>query len=154
MKRNHTYFILILVTLMLNACGKDVMEPYDHPFIHIMKDNLSTTTVAWNVNAVNTYSVYLSSKPLKEKLTVDFDIIVGNGLQEGVDYEIINKSRSLLFLPGIYDMPIRIKWLPNPIDPTKDNTIKIVLLSNSMNLTIGMPGPDHLQSEFTITKTK
>ena len=71
-----------------------------------MLNESSATTIAWNVNAVSTYSIYLSSAPLKESVTVVYDIIAGDGLTEGVDYEIVNKSNSVVFLPGIYDMPI------------------------------------------------
>ena len=154
MKKQILLFITIILALSFQSCNKDIREPYNTSFIHIMLNESSATTIAWNVNAVSTYSIYLSSAPLKESVTVVYDIIAGDGLTEGVDYEIVNKSNSVVFLPGIYDMPIRIKWLPNPIDVTKNNSLKIRLISNNKGINLGLPGPDKLQTEFTITKVK
>ena len=55
-------------------------------------------------------------------------------------------------LPGIYDMPIRIRWMPNHLDENKDNTITIRLTGNNQGLTMGLPGPDGLQRELVIEK--
>jgi hypothetical protein len=151
MKRFNT--ILLLLPLFLLSCGLEEHEPYNTPFIHIMKDEVSTTVVTSNSNFVATYNVYLSSAPLTRNLDVTYEIKVGNGLVAGRDYEMVTNGNMLTFMPGIYDMPIRVRWLPNKVDPVKDNTMKIILVSNSMNITMGMPGPDQLQKEFTITKT-
>ena len=147
-----SYLILIMPLLCLFSCGLDENEPYNTPFIHIMKDEVSSTKVTSNSNFVATYYVYLSSVPLSKSLEVTYNIEVGDGLLEGRDFELITTGNKLIFMPGIYDMPIRIRWIPNTIDPAKDNTLKIVLVSNSLNLTMGLPGPGKLQKEFTITK--
>ena len=74
---------------------------------------VSKVIVKSDVNNINTYSVYLSSKPLTENLEVNYQVIVGDGLKSGVDFELVTKGSTLTFLPGIYDMPIRIRWMPN-----------------------------------------
>ena len=49
-------------------------------------------------------------------------------------------------------MPIRIRWMEHTVDPTKDNTLTIRLVSNSQNFTMGYPGPDESQRQLVITK--
>ena len=151
MKKN-MLFLFIGGLLLFSSCSLEENPPYDLKFIHIMKDEASSTTVSSKANTVSTYNVYLSAPASQETVTVTYEIIVGEGLTENVDYKLLTKQTSLVFLPGIYDMPIRIQWYPNPIDPEKDNSIKIRLLTNDKGYSIGLPGPDKNQSEFTITK--
>ena len=134
------------------SCGLDEEPTYDLKFVHIMNDNASEMTVSDKANTVGTYNVYLSSKVTREEVNVNYEITIGNGLKENVDYKILTKGNTITFLPGIYDMPIRIQWMANPIDKTKDNTIKIKLVSSDKNYNVGLPGPDKKQSEFKITK--
>ena len=89
---------------------------------------------------------------LTTALVVNYEIVVGDGLQEGVDYELVTTGNQLTFEPGIYDMPIRIKWLAHPVDETKDNTLTIRLTGNSQSLHLGVPGPDGLQKQLVIEK--
>ncbi len=146
------YLILVLLIVpLLNSCKED-FEPYDHPFIHIMKDDVSLTTVNAGARVLGEYKVFLSSKALDKTLTVTYSITPGDGLKEGVDYELVTQGTTLDFLPGIYDMPIRVRWLPHTIDETKQNTLTIRLESNSMNLTMGLPGKSEFQREFIIYK--
>lgn len=141
--------------ILFASCGKEEHAPFDQPFVHIMSNNASSETVSYLANATRTYNIYLSSKPLTSDLEVRFEITSGNGLTEGLDYEVLTPGNSILFLPGIYDMPIRIRWIANPdLDPTKDNTLTIDLVSTNQNIILGLPGPDQLQKRFTITKVK
>jgi len=154
MRRTIIYSITSIIVLFA-ACGKEEQKPFDHPFLHIMNNNTSSETVNYMASSTRTYNIYLSSKPLEENLEVTFQVKAGNGLKEGVDYEMITPGNSLIFLPGIYDMPIRVRWLPSPdFDPNKDNTLTIELVSNSQGITMGLPGPDQLQKKFVITKVK
>jgi len=142
-----------VATAALTACGDDGPEVFDQPFVRIATESgASSTVVMSDVKAVNTYIVYLSSRALSDNLEVSYEITVGNGLQSGVDYQIVTTENPLVFLPGIYTMPIRIRWLEHRVDPTKDNTITIRLTGNSKNFTLGYPGPDHLQSQLVIEK--
>ena len=145
--------IIILVTISLFfACGKEEHTPYNHPFIHIMKNEMSTENVSTIADYTGEYKVLLSSKPLDEILNVEYSITAGDGLKEGVDYALISPNQSLKFLPGIYEMPIRIKWMPHKVDESKDNSLTIQLIDNSMNFTVGLPGKDQHQRSFIIYK--
>lgn len=144
---------MILAVVTLCACQKEEFEGYDVPFVRITTTTgASQTVVLSNVNNINTYMVSLSSKALTEPLTVTYDIVVGEGLQEGVDYQLLTTGNSLTFEPGIYDMPIRIKWLAHTVDETHDNTFTIRLTGTNQNLHLGAPGPDGLQKQLVITK--
>lgn len=152
MKYFNRLAIILMVAIFSSGCSKEDFEPYDVPYLHIMKDGMAKETVSSVANFLGDYKIYLSSKPLDEMLLVQFSIAVGDGLVEGVDYELVTAVNSLAFLPGIYDMSIRIKWLPHPVDPSKDNTLTIRLEGNSQDITMGLPGPDEYQRCFVITK--
>ncbi|MGQ1889737.1 hypothetical protein ACT29H_04775 [Thermophagus sp. OGC60D27] len=144
----------ILLMLVFLACNENETEVYDRPFIHIMYEGASSIKVSSKANVLKEYNIYLSSKPLSQNLVVDYEVLVGNGLEEGVDFELITQGNTMTFLPGIYEMPVRIKWLPNALDPSKDNSIVIRLTGNNLGFTLGLPGPDHHQTELKITKTE
>lgn len=147
------YIISVLgILLLFNSCGLDENPAYDLKFIHIMVNESSTVNVSQRANTIGSYNVYLSAPASNETVAVTYEIIVGDGLKEGVDYKLMSNDNTLTFLPGIYDMPIRIQWMANPVDSSKDNTIKIKLISNDKGYTIGLPGPAKNQSELTITK--
>lgn len=146
-------YIFVIMVCLFSSCTTDEKDPFDESFIHIMSDTgASEIVVGSDVNNINTYSIYLSSKSLSENVVVTYEITVGNGLKNGVDYELLTKGNALTFLPGIYDMPIRIQWKPNRVDEAKDNTITIRLVENNLGLTMGLPGPDGLQRELVIEK--
>lgn len=152
MKHTLSFLALWLTALIFSACGYE-HEPFDTPYLHfLLDDGTSSAVVTSDVKAINSYYVYLSSPSLKEKLTVEYEVVVGNGLSEGIDYELLSAERHLTFLPGVCDMPIRIRWIPNPTDPHNDNTLTIRLLSNDQGITMGMPGPDEKMRELKITK--
>jgi hypothetical protein len=147
--------IFALAVLILSACGMDETEPYDVRYIHIMKDEASTTSVNVKANSVASYYVYLSSALALDTVEVVYQMNVGNGLQEGLDFKRVTTSDTLQFLPGIFAMPVRIQWLPNQnLDWSNDNSIKIALVSNNKGYAIGFPGPMHNQSVLTINKIK
>jgi hypothetical protein len=152
MKRYLSIILLSLPLLFFASCGQDENEPFNQKFIHIMMNETSSEVIPSDAIRLSTYNVYLSSSKLSTSLEVNFEIVVGDGLKEGVDFQMITTGNQLVFFPGIYDMPIRIKWISHLLDPTKDNTLKIVLVSNNQDITLGLPGPDHLQRAFTITK--
>ena len=154
MRRFKLILSVLFTVLGFSACGLDENKPYDLNFIHIMLDGASSTTVSYKAKTVATYSVYLSSAKFTESVELTYEIIVGDGLKAGVDYNLITVGNKLIFLPGIYDMPIRIQWLSNAIDVSKDNTLTIRLVSNDKDYIIGLPGPDKLQSEFIISKVQ
>ncbi len=145
--------IATLLLLMFSSCDKDETVYMTEPYVWLKSESgLSNIVVKSDVKNINTYSVVLSATQQKENLTVNYEILVGNGLQQGVDFEMVTEGNSLTLLPGIFDMPIRIRWLPHKVDPSKDNTLTIKLTGNSKNYCIGMPGPDHLNSSIRIEK--
>lgn len=144
---------MVLCLCMTAVSCTDDEEPYDHPFIYIEADGgASTVVVNSDVNNINSYNIYLSSRALTSNVEVDYEITVGDGLQAGRDFEIVTPGSSLTFLPGIYDMPIRIRWKPNRVDPAKNNTLTIRLTGNNKGFTMGVPGPDGLKRQLVIEK--
>ncbi|WP_202912286.1 hypothetical protein [Sphingobacterium olei] len=155
MKNSLIYSLFSFFILLFGACGKEEVQPYDHAFIHIMNNNASSESVNYMAASVRTYNIYLSSKVQLENIGVTFKVTAGDGLKEGVDYEMVTPGNTLYFLPGIFDIPVRVRWMPSPnLDPTKDNTLTIELVSNDKGITLGLPGPDQLQKKFVITKVK
>ncbi|MFD2554251.1 hypothetical protein [Sphingobacterium tabacisoli] len=145
-------FTLLLTGLFFTACNKDEAVPYDHPFFYIHVNNSDEVRIAADRNETQSYSVYFSGKKQFETMTLDYEIIMGNGLQEGRDFELLSSSRTLEFKPGIVEMPIQIRWLPHAIASEKNNNLTIRLISNNKNYTIGLPGPDRLQSSLHFIK--
>ena len=142
-------------SVALSACADQEGEWFNEPYVRISTTTgQSSTVVLTNVRNTNTYSVYLSSQPLvgNDSVEVSYEVIVGDGLQEDVDYKVVTTQNPLVFLPGIYDMPIRIRWMKNRVDPTKDNTVTIRLTGTNKGYSLGFPGPDHVQSEVVIEK--
>ncbi|MCH5328403.1 MAG: hypothetical protein J1E02_05240 [Coprobacter sp.] len=153
--RIHRQITALCLILLATACGKDEFTPYDTPFIRIMQAEVSSVTVADNGTVVGEYLVALSSRPLTAPLEVNFRVDTGDGLTAGVDYEMLTAGTKLVFPVGVYDMYIRVRWKPNPIDPAKNNTMTITLESTSNpEVVIGLPGPAHNQSQMVITKVK
>ncbi|WP_026810908.1 hypothetical protein [Arenibacter latericius] len=148
------YFVLLLLPLLIiSGCSKDEIKVYDEPFVHINFNKQENVDIRSNRRDIVAYYVYLSSKPLKDDLYVDYSIINGDGLTEGVDYKVLTKENPLHFPTGIYQRPIQIQWLERTVDPTKDNTLTIQLDSNNLSISTGMPGPDKIQSKLIFTKT-
>lgn len=154
MKYSKYYILSVLVALAaLFAACREEHEAIEQSFVYFMLDDgTSQTVVTSDVNAINTYYVYLSTKTLSRPLTVSYEVEVGSGLQEGRDYQLLTEGNTLTFLPGVYDMPIRIQWIPSPVSARGDNTLTIRLTGNDHGLTMGMPGPDGKNHELIITK--
>ncbi len=142
----------MLLALLLVACNKDEMTAYDNPFFYTHVQNASEVRVAANRNETVDYKIYFSGKRQFEAITVDYQVVAGDGLIEGVDYEVVSTARSLTFNPGVIEMPIAIRWLPHAIDEAKDNSLTIQITGNSKNYTVGLPGPDALQSALKFIK--
>jgi hypothetical protein len=143
---------VVSALLLLASCSKEEFTPYDQPFFHIMVDNKGQVDVLSNRKDTVNYNVYLSAELQFEPIDVQYEVVVGNGLQEGRDFELITKGTKLTFPQGIFERPVRIAWKEAALDPAKNNTITIRLLSNSKNYIMGLPGPDQLQKQLVITK--
>ncbi|MCA5006625.1 hypothetical protein [Sphingobacterium bovistauri] len=152
MKNIITIFIMSVMTVFVTSCNKELHTPYDHPFFYIHVGQASQVNVQATRDETVEYKVYFSAKMQYDPITLKYDIIVGNGLQEGIDFELLSSSKELVFKPGYFEIPISILWKKNPIDISKDNSITIKLISNDKDITIGLPGPDKNQSELKIVK--
>ena len=144
-------FLFFAASLLL-SCSKAETEPLDSPYVHIMVNELTEVVVNSNRRDVVPYYIYFSSKPVKENLEVSYSVVPGNGLQQGRDYELITTENPLVFPPGIYQRPVQKRWLDRKVDPSKDNSLKIIIESNNLGVSTGLPGPDQYQTELKITK--
>jgi len=157
MKLTIKHKILLFSTLMLlllSACAEEE-KAFDAPFVYLTdKFGGISATMDSKARFTATYYVKLSSKLRTENLEIQYKVVPGDGLQEGVDYSLAEaNSNPIVFEPGVYEKTIQINWLPNNLNNTKNNTVRIILVScNDPSVTIGRIGPDKLGSEYTITK--
>lgn len=153
MNNNIKYLLSVCIfpIFLAASCSKESV-PYNHPFFHINFENRSTIEVLSNRKDTVNYKIYLSSQLQFEPIELTYEIVPGDGLEEGRDYELLTKGTSLTFAQGIFERPVRIAWKESILDPAKKNTLTIRLLSNSKNFTMGLPGPDQLEKQLIITK--
>lgn len=145
------YIIAALLCMTLSACNKMVIfENYYVAFV----PTLSSSTIIDATGEMDAeYHVHLCSVKPSAPVIVDYAVIAGNGLKEGVDYQVVSKGGKLNFYPGIYDLKIKIKWLSNGnIDTSKDNTVTIRLESVNQDILLGEPGPSKKNKEIIIRK--
>lgn len=143
---------ILAIIMSLLSCNKDEIDVFDEPFVHINFNNISTSSINSNRKDIVSYYIYLSSKPLDKDMLLDYSIIIGDGLKEGVDFKILTTEYPLIFPTGIYRRPIQIQWLDHALDPSKDNTLTIKLNSNNLGISVGFPGPDANQSTLILQK--
>lgn len=148
-------FIILLATLILLPGCNDDRPLFDEAYVFVTDEYGAEIS---EVNALSSfvaaYPVSISCRPWKEDLTLSYQIVAGNGLTEGIDYKVVPATASPLTFPnGVYQLAIRIEWLRNPVDETKDNTLQIILSEVSETLHIGMPGKAKRFATHTITKT-
>jgi hypothetical protein len=153
MKVARSLLYLMIPVLIFSSCSKNENDTYDLKYVHIMDNESAVVNISDKANSIGTYNIYLSAPQVMEPIKVTYKITAGNGLTAGVDYELINNGTEVTFLPGIYDMPVRIRWMDHPVDPAKNNSIVIELLSvSNPAYHLGLPGKDELQRSLTITK--
>jgi hypothetical protein len=149
MKKIYWLFVMLL-TVGFGACTAEVDE------ILFQDKNASisfieeTYEIDEDVDAYQSFEVaYHSTSP--EALTVDFDFVsegIANPAIEGLDFELLNPSKSLTFGKGSYKNAIRIKVIGNDsVDANRQ--IKIKLISNSLDLSLGFA--EGVKSEILIT---
>lgn len=152
MKRYIHILYICLLSSALAGCNKEMHTPYDNPFFYTHVNQSSSVNVQATRNETIDYKVYFSAKLQYDPITLNYELIVGDGLIEGKDFEVLSPKNVIVFKPGYFEMPITIKWIANAIDATKDNSLTIRLLNNDKNIIIGLPGPDKNQSELKINK--
>lgn len=156
---------LIILTaaalVLLSSCRPWHEEVYfDTPFVSIVAEGGQNSEMVVDKEANNlltalTVTLCASNTYFTEPVTVDYEVICGNGLKQGVDFEIQSSTKSpLTFDLGTYKKTIRILWYRNSsFDPNADNTLTIKLCGSSIpQMVFGYPGPDALHSSFIFTK--
>lgn len=144
------WLFLVLLTLGFGACTAEVDE------ILFQDKNASisfleeTYEIDEDIEAYQSFEVaYHSTSP--EAVTVDFDFVtegIANPAIEGVDFELLNPSKSLVFGENSYKNAIRIKVIGNDsVDANRQ--IKIKLKSSSTDILLGLA--NGLKSEILIT---
>lgn len=146
--------LAILTSFIFSAC--DTFTVYDGPACFSFDATKSSPTTINELGEMEAeYYVHYIGPMAEQTNTVTFSVISGDGLKEGLDFQLITSSYTLSFLTGFTDLPIRIKWLPNTIDPNKDNSLTIVLESvDNPDAIVGLPGPDQKNRTLKIFKYK
>lgn len=135
------------------SCGLDESTKFETPYFCVAtSDGSYSTVISSEVDNINTYYVNLSSSLQSSDITVTYSISVGSSLKEGVDYSIVTSGNTLVFKPGVYRMPIRIRWMPHILTDTADTKITISLDNNDKGITLGVPGPSSLGKVLTLEK--
>lgn len=142
---------------MVFFCACNKMKVYDRPCVYVVQEgdaaySESSTVSAMSNNLVKTYNIVLSAEAMAETVNVVYDIVVGDGLKEGVDFELHRQPGNVTFLPGIHFQPVRITFKRSPVDETKDNSLTIRIVSTPEGTGIGMEGPSHRNSIHKILK--
>ena len=152
--------IALLVLLSLHSCEKQQEILFDTPFVSISDETGTSSTMTISSTANNLLTslkvdINVSAARFTDDITVEYEVVAGDGLREGVDYVIQSSTLSpLVFEKGTFSLPVRLLWKYNAgFDPDKDNTLIIRLKSSSMeDMVIGYPGPSALRSTFIFTK--
>jgi len=148
--KNIYWLFILLVSLSFGACEAD--PEYFQEKNSYVAFNGSSSGVTENAEGELKIPVRISTvKP--KAVTVDFEIMV-DGLdapaEEGVDYQIINESKSLSFAKGQLSDTIRIMAIDNDVlDGDKKFIIK--LKSNNAGISLGLE--NGIKTQFMVTIT-
>ena len=145
-------FIFLAIIALL--CGCNEYTIYKDKFVAFDPASSSVTSVHEQGDFTGAYVVHYTGETPSTRFTVEWEIIEGDGLKEGRDFEIENSGRNLTFMPGVFSQPIRVHWLPSSLDASKDHSATIRLVPRPDDVILGMPGPDGLFRHITITKYK
>ena len=149
------YILILAAIALLCGCEKHQEVFFDTPFVRIEDANgKATMDIDHKLDNVLTeirVVVSASSNYFQEPITVEYEVIAGDGIKENEDFRIQASHRSpLTFDPGNYTLPIRIIWYKAAdFDPDKDNTLTLRLTGASVpEMLLGVPGPGKKRSEF------
>ncbi len=149
------FFTSIAGLLTFSSCTDRLNTVFTNYYVCIKDEyGASSSNIDASVDDLTmTYYIYLVAPTLAHPVTVDYELIPGDGLKEGVDYVPFSSSRSVTIARGVTRMPVRITYNSNVVDPAKDNTLTIKLTGCSdPSLIIGYPGPAANFSKHVVTK--
>lgn len=145
--------------MFLCSCEDSLNIVFDTPFVYITDEGGSSSATITNeldyVLSALTINVNASNNYFKEPITIEYEIIAGDGLKESVDFKVQPNTKSpLTFEPGVYSKPVRIGWYKNKdFDPSKDCSLTVKITSSTLDaMVIGYPGPNAKYSSYKFNK--
>ena len=91
---------LLSVFLLLVSCSKDRISPLNKPYLRVTAlDLASAGPIQPEQSFVGVYMIQMSSKSVTKELQVEYEIISGKALVEGIDYEVLNQDGGKITFP-------------------------------------------------------
>ncbi|TAJ11514.1 hypothetical protein DMA11_16470 [Marinilabiliaceae bacterium JC017] len=147
MNRIKIYLLLIGVVSLIFGCN-EIDQTYGGPWF--VYTEAESGEVFESDPEILSVPVVVSSNDYSTQTAVTFKVESENAT-EGVDFEILNEGRDLIFEPGVAVQNIDIKFMDND-DADGDLEVIISLVSsNKGDYEIGKPGPDNAFSSYTLT---
>lgn len=141
----------MLISIAVSAASCNKITLFDEAFVAFDTAKSSVVSINATGEFTGSYTLHYTGPKPSAPIVVNFVVTCGNGLAEGVDYNVATAGGKITFMPGIYEQVIKIDWLPHEIDESKDNTVTISLVSAD-GVTLGYPGPDKLMKDLVIRK--
>lgn len=141
----------MLMSIAVSAASCNKIALFDEAFVAFDTAKSSVVSINATGEFTGSYTLHYTGPKPSAPIVVNFVVTCGNGLAEGVDYNVATAGGKITFMPGIYEQVIKIDWLPHEIDESKDNTVTISLVSAD-GVTLGYPGPDKLMKDLVIKK--
>lgn len=143
--------LAMLISIAVSAASCNKITLFDEAFVAFDTAKSSVVSINATGEFTGSYTLHYTGPKPSAPIVVNFVVTCGNGLAEGVDYNVATAGGKITFMPGIYEQVIKIDWLPHEIDESKDNTVTISLVSAD-GVTLGYPGPDRLMKDLVIRK--
>lgn len=143
--------LAMLMSIAVSAASCNKITLFDEAFVAFDTAKSSVVSINATGEFTGSYTLHYTGPKPSAPIVVNFVVTCGNGLAEGVDYNVATAGGKITFMPGIYEQVIKIDWLPHEIDESKDNTVTISLVSAD-GVTLGYPGPDRLMKYLVIRK--
>ena len=143
--------LAMLMSIAVSAASCNKITLFDEAFVAFDTAKSSVVSINATGEFTGSYTLHYTGPKPSAPIVVNFVVTCGNGLAEGVDYNVATAGGKITFMPGIYEQVIKIDWLPHEIDESKDNTVTISLVSAD-GVTLGYPGPDRLMKDLVIRK--
>ncbi len=149
--------VIISAALLLAACnGYNSLPLFEDSYVYFNTAKSGFTNINELGKSTTSYYInYVGPMEEGESIDVQFSVSAGDGLAEGVDYQMVTTENTLSFSPGVYSLGIHIRWLAHEIDPDRDNTVTLRIEGCSKEgVILGLPGPAAKDRSVTITKFK
>lgn len=149
---NRIQHLLASFSVAVLVCSCSGFKLFTGRFLYFNAAASSSTSIDSEANLTGQYMVHYSGTVPDSKFTVNVSAIPGDGLEEGVDYELVT-APVLTFLPGVFEMPFRVKWMSHPLDKSRECRLVLRIESCSdAEVNLGYPGPDSSMQTLVITK--